>query len=72
MKMKEMFNKDIVKKCAHCCNSLPLSNNGEMACKIRGIVNSDDLCRKYKYDPLKRVPKAQKIADNYSADNFNL
>lgn len=70
--MKKMFNKDIVKKCAHCQNSLPLSNSDEMACKIRGIVNSDDLCRKYKYDPLKRVPNAQKIADDYSTDDFEL
>ena len=70
--MKKMFNEDIIKKCAHCQNSLSLSNSGEMACKIRGIVNSDDLCRKYKYDPLKRVPKAIKLANNYAPDNFNL
>ncbi len=72
IKMKKMFNKDIIKKCAHCLHSTPLANSGEMACKIKGIVFDYDLCRKYKYDPLKRVPKTTKLADNYVPDNFIL
>ena len=70
--MKKMFNKDITKKCAHCLHSTPLANSDEMACKIKGIVGYDDLCIKYKYDPLKRVPKAQKLKDNYIPDDFIL
>lgn len=70
--MKKMFNKDLTKKCAHCSHSTPLANSNEMACKIKGIVGLDDLCRKYQYDPLKRVPKPQKLEENYLPDNFTL
>ncbi len=71
MKMR-MFDKTVIKKCEYCLSATPIGNDGEMICLKRGIVNSDDLCRKYKYDPLKREPKKQKIADNYSAEDFKL
>ncbi len=70
--MKKMFNKDIQKKCEYCIHASPLGKNSEMVCLKRGIVNSDDLCRKYKYDPLKREPKKQLISDNYSPEDFVL
>ncbi len=70
--MKKMFNKDVTKKCAHCLHSTPLAGGDEMACKIKGIVGFDDLCKKYQYDPLKRVPKAQKLEEDYHPDNFEL
>lgn len=68
--MKKMFNKDLPKKCEYCLNATPLGSNNEMVCKIRGIVNSDDLCRRYKYDPLKREPKKQIISSDYSPEDF--
>lgn len=70
--MKKMFNKDLPKKCEYCLNATPLGSDGEMICKKRGIVYSGDLCRKYKYDPLKRTPKNTKLADNYSPEDFSL
>ncbi len=68
--MKRMFNKDLPKKCEYCLNAIPLGSDNEMICKKRGIVYSDDLCKKYKYDPLKRTPKKPKLANNYSPDDF--
>lgn len=70
--MKKMFSNEIPKKCEYCINASPIGRDKEMVCLKRGIVNADDLCRKYKYDPLKREPKKQLISDNYSPEDFKL
>ena len=70
--MKKMFDKTIIKKCGHCLFGTDLGDDGEIICKKRGIVNKNDLCRKYKYDPLKREPQKQIISDNYSPDDFKI
>ena len=67
-----MFDKTLQKKCEYCLFGTPLGNDGEIICKYKGIVNSDDLCRKYKYDPLKRMPRQPKISENYTPDDFKL
>lgn len=70
--MKKMFDKTIIKKCGHCLFGTNLGDDGEIICKKRGIVNKNDLCRKYKYDPLKREPQKQIISDNYSPEDFKI
>ena len=69
---KKLFNKNLPKRCEYCLNSFPLSSDSELICRKRGIVNIDDCCRSYKYDPLKREPKRQTISDNYSPEDFVL
>lgn len=69
---KNLFDKNLPKKCEYCRHSYPLGDDGDMVCEKRGMVRFDDFCRKYKYDPLKREPRRQKISDNYSAEDFVL
>ena len=69
--MKKMFDKTIIKKCEHCLFGNDLGD-GEIICIKRGIVNKNGLCRKYKYDPLKREPQKQLFSDNYSPDDFKI
>ena len=72
IKMKKMFDKTLPKKCEYCVFASPIGDDRDMVCKKRGIVLRDDLCRKYKYDPLKREPKKQLISNNYSPEDFML
>lgn len=69
---KKLFDKTLPKKCEYCAHSFPLGDEGEMVCRKKGMVNIDDYCRKYKYDPLKREPRRQLISDNYSPEDFAL
>ena len=45
-----------------------------MLCSRRGIVPMYHKCRKFRYDPLKRVPAKQKTLDfsNYYKEDFSL
>ena len=51
-----LFNRKIAPSCAYCRHGREIGN-GEIACVKRGIMLSGGWCRKFRYDPLKRVPE---------------
>ncbi len=50
-----LFRKDIEPRCAYCQHAQRLSQE-QMTCLKKGIVSTGNHCRKFSYDPLKRVP----------------
>jgi len=50
-----LFRKNIDPRCAYCQRG-QMINEREVACVKKGIVQMEDHCRSFKYDPLKRVP----------------
>ena len=70
--MADIFNKQLPKKCAYCEFSGQELFNGEILCKKHGVVKTGDFCRRYKYDPFKRVPKSVRPSDNYNPEDFSL
>ena len=44
------------KNCAHCVRAQQLADGETMLCEKHGVVSGGHCCRKFKYDPLKRVP----------------
>ena len=70
--MSAIFNKNQRKSCAFCAYGIKSDYSNEIFCKKKGIVGTDDVCRKYKYDVLKRTPEAKTISKNYSSEDFKL
>jgi len=54
-----MKNRDerIEKYCKYCEKAKTLSDPDVMLCDGQGIVSAGHVCRKFRYDPLKRAPK---------------
>ena len=50
-----LFEKDIEPRCAYCKRGALLDED-QVMCVKKGIVSPAGSCRKFKYDPLKRVP----------------
>ena len=50
-----LFRKNIDPRCAYCQRG-QMINEREVACVKKGIVQMEDHCRAFKYDPLKWVP----------------
>lgn len=50
-----LFDKNIEPRCVYCQRAAPL-RDGQMMCVKRGIVSCSGSCRRFRYDPLKRVP----------------
>lgn len=69
----KLFSKDINPCCAYCAKSKKLNDN-EAICAKHGIVSMQYRCRKYEYDPTKRVPPEPIVLDTqaFSADDFKI
>ena len=69
----KLFRKNMEKRCAYCASGSVLSES-KVACPYRGIVDAAGHCRRFAYDPLKRVPPrpAPLKSEKYSAEDFTL
>lgn len=63
-----LFRKDIARSCAYCRNGAKL-NDDQILCSKRGIVSTEKSCRRFSYDPCKRIPPKAKAPDLSIYDN---
>ena len=68
-----LFRKKIAKTCAYCAHGTKMEAE-QILCSKRGIVCADAKCRKFVYDPCKRIPVKPKAMDfsKYSAEDYSL
>lgn len=68
-----LFRKKIERACAYCIYGAKLED-GAVLCSKRGLKAEEDHCRKFRYDPYKRVPfKAKAISfSQYNDSDFSL
>ena len=53
---KKLFGKHIEPKCAYCAMGVLTDDKKTMLCERKGFTTPDASCRKFVYDPMKRVP----------------
>ncbi len=68
-----LFRKKIEKSCLYCRYGTKMSED-MMLCAKKGIVVISEDCRKFRYDPFKRIPAKPKALDfsKYEEDDFSL
>lgn len=68
-----LFRKKIEKSCSYCAHGTKL-NDEQILCMKRGVVSPDRKCRKFEYEPLKRIPLKPKAIDfdKYNEEDFSL
>ena len=68
-----LFRKKIERSCSYCQYGTKLEDEVVLCCK-KGIRSIGESCRKFKYDPLKRVPPKAKVMDfsKYKDEDFSL
>lgn len=69
---KPIFNNNIVKSCDYCRHSIKSSAYPLILCKFKGPVGTENCCRKYVYDPIKRTPMQSSGLQNFNAKDFEL
>ena len=69
MKLK-LFNKKINPNCSYCQHSKILYNT--IICEHYGVVLDKSYCGKFRYDPLKRVPKEKTHKKSFNPEDFSL
>lgn len=68
-----LFRKKLPRSCSYCKYATSL-NGEEFLCVKKGIVDGTKPCRKFTYDPCKRIPfKAKALNfDKYKDEDFSL
>lgn len=68
-----LFQKKIERSCAYCLYGTRLEED-QILCAKRGMKTTGDKCRKFKYDPCKRIPVKAKALDfsQYTEEDFSL
>ena len=68
-----LFRKKIERSCSYCAYSTKL-DDAQALCIKKGVVDLYGRCRKFCYDPTKRIPPKPKTPDfdQFSKDDFSL
>ena len=68
-----LFRKKIERSCAYCVYGATIEED-LILCSKKGIRTLEQKCRKFEYDPCKRIPLKAKALDfaKYSQDDFSL
>ena len=68
-----LFRKKIQRACSYCLYSTKLDED-TVLCSKKGVRNAESPCRKFKYDPCKRIPAKAKALDfsKYQSEDFSL
>ena len=68
-----LFRKKIEKSCSYCQFSTKLDDDHALCIK-KGVVDLYGKCRKFLYDPTKRIPSKPKAPDfdQYTQEDFSL
>lgn len=68
-----LFRKRIECRCGYCLRGTRLDDE-QVLCAKKGIRDTDSKCWKFKYDPIKRIPKKAKALDfsKYDQEDFSL
>ena len=61
-------------KCLFCAYSAAIATTDDMVCSKYGIVNQDSKCKKFRYDPQKRLTKRKPKLDTkkFKEEDFAL
>ena len=71
MKNKLRLGEGVEKSCALCVHSAE-TEEGRCFCVKKGQVYASDLCKKYEYDPFKRVPIPAPKLQEHDAKEFEI
>lgn len=68
-----LFRKKIPRSCTYCAYGTKIDDE-QVLCVKRGVVSAEGACRKFDYDPCKRIPPKPKALDfqKYQDEDFSL
>ncbi len=69
---RRFFKKRIEPSCSYCRFGQICKGTTAVVCSKVGISEAAESCRKFKYDPVKRVPRPPQILEKFTEDDFKL
>ena len=72
MAKKHLYGNDITASCNICIHGNPAANGDAILCAKRGVMPLHERCRRFVYDPLRRIPKQPPPLRQYEAEEFSI
>ncbi len=68
-----LFRKKIDRSCSYCIYGTQMDDD-HILCIKKGVMDADSKCRKFEYDPCKRIPAKVKALDfdKYNSEDYSL
>lgn len=68
-----LFRKKLPRSCSYCSFGTKLDEE-RILCTKRGVVSPEHACRKFAYDPCKRIPPRPKALDfqKYDEEDYSI
>lgn len=70
--MRKLFGKKVQPACSYCKYAKITADAKQILCLKRGPVSADSHCRKYRYNPLQRIPAPVPFLPHYNEEAFSL
>ena len=68
----QLFGNNIDPACSYCRFGKKNQDGSKILCEKVGVVAPSFFCRKFRYDPVKRVPARQAQLPEYDPSDFRL
>ena len=69
---RKLYGNNIQPSCEYCAHARRAADGRVMLCRKRGIVPLYHHCRRFVYDPLKRIPYRQPALEKFQPEDFKL
>ena len=69
---RKLYGNSIQPSCEHCAHGRRSSDGKAVLCTRRGVMPLYHHCRKFLYDPLKRIPFRQPTLQAFRQEDFRL
>lgn len=60
------------RRCLNCFYSKPIFAMTDRLCKFNGIVDKDDICRKYQFDYFEKRPAKKRNLKEHTEEEFSI
>lgn len=73
---RKVYGEGVARRCSLCLFGTAALDGSAVLCERRGVMALDDACRRFRYDPLLRVPRRRprlsQSQRNYRREDFSL
>lgn len=72
MANERLFGTEVKPACKYCEFATQRFDTDKILCDKKGVVLAANKCRKFVYDPLKRVPPPPRVIEKIDAEAFKI
>ena len=69
---RKLYGNSVQATCEHCLHGRRSSDGKAILCPKKGVMPLYHHCRKFEYDPLKRIPSRQPKPQKFTKEDFKI